>query len=1077
MTIIVCDPVVSNRKNPTEKHRKKRNILNKVFFEGDVILNRENANSSDVKNAYLANPSRLWTGGVIFYMIDKNSILDKKVHENIYQAIKDISGCSCLVFKEFDANNATGDYIKFRMHGDSKNSGDNCWSYMGRVGGGQVINIPSPNCTSIEIIKHLILHATGALHEHNRPDRDKFVKILYDNIKPGMAGNFAKRKWEYLDELNGVESFGTPYDAQSILHYPANAHGINGNITIQPLHKLNTTIGSTGDMTITDIIELNLVYGCDIASGLLVEYIHQTVARGSLSQGVRAAIETQAEINFNNTEEIKRKMKENTDNIEKNEEKNEAFKNSATFSISNIVKKFENLEAISNEVLEGKISELEEKITSSENSNKWQKNILKEKYDFIVEGLIMKLGKLEAKMTKLDETVKNKNNVIAALTEEIKDKRTNYTEKDVENLLKLTTKRNCYELATSGISDSGFHFVDPDGPGNKNPPIRVWCSFGETVEAAKTEILHDSEGQTEVAQCADPKCYKKSINYMASQDQIQALKEISDVCTQQLRYDCFLVPLTKWGMVQFGIWRDKKGLEHSLCAKCNCDTSIPTNLSDILNVTTMDLLPISSVSFGGVTMSLQKAQHTVGRFICSSTGSPGGWSDWSSWSSCPSCGPSTTLRRRSRTCTNPVPSKLGMDCQGSDQGEEECGIKHCPVNCMLSEWSEFSACSMSCGGGEMKRTREIKQPAKHGGTQCQQEKSEIQSCNSHSCPIDCSWTLWEDVGECSTNICGSNGNIQTTRRIAQQAQHGGEQCHGGKTETRNCIKKCGVALIVGGQSAPKKVELWGPDKKCNYELPDTTLDRRYTTTNYFDGKVLTCGGHDTGNSWTNCYYLDFSTKTWKFHSTLRNKRRFHSSVSMGTVLYLISGHDGDSIKNTEYLEAGSTTWKDGPALHSVHYGSCTVKISQSAFVVIGGYNSKRKVRQYNVTSKSWSYLPDLLSDRFMFGCVMVDVRAPGKEPVSGILVAGGRSPTQQTAEFMSMETMKWQKTTNLINNHEDGIMADLGGRYFIFGGQYTKKVEEFDPWNLGWKTGAGYQDLKHLRDQFAGITTVSCGQF
>ena len=45
-------------------------------------------------------------------------------------------------------------------------------------------------------------------------------------------------------------------------------------------------------------------------------------------------------------------------------------------------------------------------------------------------------------------------------------------EKDVENLLKLNSKKNCFELATAGFTRSGFHFVDPDGDANKNPPIR-----------------------------------------------------------------------------------------------------------------------------------------------------------------------------------------------------------------------------------------------------------------------------------------------------------------------------------------------------------------------------------------------------------------------------------------------------------------------------------------------------------------------------------------------------------------------------------------------------------------------------
>ena len=68
---------------------------------------------------------------------------------------------------------------------------------------------------------HELLHTLGFVHEHTRPDRDDFISINYDNIKPGKETNFEKRRHGTSDffEKGSVDTKNTPYDVLSLLHY------------------------------------------------------------------------------------------------------------------------------------------------------------------------------------------------------------------------------------------------------------------------------------------------------------------------------------------------------------------------------------------------------------------------------------------------------------------------------------------------------------------------------------------------------------------------------------------------------------------------------------------------------------------------------------------------------------------------------------------------------------------------------------------------------------------------------------------------------------------------------------------
>ena len=60
---------------------------------------------------------------------------------------------------------------------------------------------------------HEIGHALMMSHEQKRPDRDDYLSVLWDNIKPGKEHNFD------LEEEDKVTTMGTFYDYGGAMHY------------------------------------------------------------------------------------------------------------------------------------------------------------------------------------------------------------------------------------------------------------------------------------------------------------------------------------------------------------------------------------------------------------------------------------------------------------------------------------------------------------------------------------------------------------------------------------------------------------------------------------------------------------------------------------------------------------------------------------------------------------------------------------------------------------------------------------------------------------------------------------------
>ena len=112
----------------------------------------------------------------------------------------------------------------------------------------------------------------------------------------------------------------------------------------------------------------------------------------------------------------------------------------------------------------------------------------------------------------------------------------------------------------------------------------------------------------------------------------------------------------------------------------------------------------------------------------------GGWGKFSEWSKCPSCGNRSLMSKRVRKCDSPTPANGGLECSGEAIEEIQCNISFCPLNGGWSEWTQWSACSKTCGDGHRVRKRFCNNPEpKHNGSSCDGENLEFEKCRIQPC--------------------------------------------------------------------------------------------------------------------------------------------------------------------------------------------------------------------------------------------------------------------------------------------------------------------------------------------------------
>jgi len=217
------------------------NGSSEMLLEGDLVL-------PTTRNAMKCwRQQCLWRKSsdglvVIPYTVSRDYTSSEK--SRIEYALKSFKETTCLRFVPRSNQIA---YISVQNRGG-------CYSSLGRTGRMQVLSLNRRGCLSYGTIQHEFNHALGFKHEQTRSDRDKYVRINWQNIRSGMAYNFKRADTNNLN---------TPYDYSSIMHYGRTAFSIAyGKETITPIPDSRVQIGRSRAMTKTDILRINRLYGC-----------------------------------------------------------------------------------------------------------------------------------------------------------------------------------------------------------------------------------------------------------------------------------------------------------------------------------------------------------------------------------------------------------------------------------------------------------------------------------------------------------------------------------------------------------------------------------------------------------------------------------------------------------------------------------------------------------------------------------------------------------------------------------------------------------------------------------------------
>ncbi|KAL7080568.1 hypothetical protein ACQ4LE_000297 [Meloidogyne hapla] len=256
------------------KKRGTLDLLQQRRHTGDIVQLWDEERIK-MRNALRSDSNNRWTrirdkdGKYVIPFIITGRFTRRQRY-TIKRAMDKIADNTCVKFRPRRKNE--NDYVDIQ---NKINEG--CYTTVGQIRGRQVLMLESgweescgwgclltyPGCIDHQTVIHELMHKVGLWHEQMRYDRDKYIKIHWENIIPGLENQFGKIG------RGQSTTYNLPYDYKSVMQYKKNAGARKENlVTMETIDKRYTDIiGNSKDASPEDYKKICSIYKCNKCMG------------------------------------------------------------------------------------------------------------------------------------------------------------------------------------------------------------------------------------------------------------------------------------------------------------------------------------------------------------------------------------------------------------------------------------------------------------------------------------------------------------------------------------------------------------------------------------------------------------------------------------------------------------------------------------------------------------------------------------------------------------------------------------------------------------------------------------------